>query len=540
MSPLQKDLEEAKAVYDAGTNLSRRALAAQFNLNPETLRRFIAGEPNRQQAREAQQRLSAAQERQVEGHIIDASHRGYPLTHRQVMEFANYLAGTERGKATLNKNWIYAFKKRNPGVQALMAERIDVARLRGCEKSRLETWLEIYGRIIRENSIPADAIWNMDETGIVLNAVKGKELVYTSRDRPVLFTKRSGTRTSNTAIECISASGKHLSTAFIFKSTAKKLPAPAWETQYGLRYRAYASPKAWTSQWIFFDWLRSIFIPETAYAGKMRLLLIDGASPHYKTDVLAVARAAGVVVLYLPSHTSHMLQPLDVAVFSPLKSAYKQANGEHVAHTDAGGITRNTFLRCYAEAHRRAVTEKNARAGFAASGLYPFSPSRTLRNPFVTRTGAPEALSTPSTTLSALEDTPYTPIAQKEGDVLRQLVNTGSGGLRNTRAFRGKIQDSIASVEGVSRLTDALVTSSNRCNEQAAYISRLERELQDARHTSDVLREATRRTRRTEDPNERTHGALDEEYLTTGMVYAEPSPGAYEKALRLASLIMDH
>ena len=74
MSPSQKDLQAAKEVYEAGTTLSRRALARQFGLNPETLRRFIEGKNTRSEARVPQQRLSPAQERQVEAYIVDASH----------------------------------------------------------------------------------------------------------------------------------------------------------------------------------------------------------------------------------------------------------------------------------------------------------------------------------------------------------------------------------------------------------------------------------------------------------------------------------
>ena len=58
------------------------------------------------------------------------------------------------------------------------------------------------------------------------------------------------------------------------------------------------------------------------------LLILDGHKAHLTLDVLTKARRNQIDMLIIPSHTSHGLQPLDVACFKPFKiafRAYKQA-----------------------------------------------------------------------------------------------------------------------------------------------------------------------------------------------------------------------
>jgi hypothetical protein len=56
------------------------------------------------------------------------------------------------------------------------------------------------------------------------------------------------------------------------------------------------------------------------------LLLLDGHTSHSKNlAAIELARANGVIILQLPGHTTHRLQPLDVSIFGPLETYYNQA-----------------------------------------------------------------------------------------------------------------------------------------------------------------------------------------------------------------------
>ena len=67
----------------------------------------------------------------------------------------------------------------------------------------------------------------------------------------------------------------------------------------------------------------------------------------------------------MPAHSSHLLQPLDVACFSPLKRLY----GDEVSALARSRI-HHTFNKVF--------TAENARAGFRGAGLVPHNPEVVL------------------------------------------------------------------------------------------------------------------------------------------------------------------
>ncbi len=85
----------------------------------------------------------------------------------------------------------------------------------------------------------------------------------------------------------------------------------------------------------------------------------------------------------MPAHSSYVTQPLDVAVFSPLKTAYRQAL-EQFGHEDFGSaLAKRNFLLAYAEARQLAFTRSNILSAWEATGLWPVDISKPLNNPFL-------------------------------------------------------------------------------------------------------------------------------------------------------------
>jgi len=70
-------------------------------------------------------------------------------------------------------------------------------------------------------------------------------------------------------------------------------------------------------------------------------------------------------LIYLPVHTSHVLQPLDLSIFSPLKRAYRNRLDRllSMAINDTSVVGKRAFLECYHQARSVAFTEANIKAG---------------------------------------------------------------------------------------------------------------------------------------------------------------------------------
>ncbi|KAK4074662.1 hypothetical protein Purlil1_12881 [Purpureocillium lilacinum] len=77
------------------------------------------------------------------------------------------------------------------------------------------------------------------------------------------------------------------------------------------------------------EWLEKVFIPRTEPAdpAERRLLVLDGHGSHETVDFMYLCYQHKIHLLFLPPHTSHVLQPLDLSVFPPLKHYYRKQVG---------------------------------------------------------------------------------------------------------------------------------------------------------------------------------------------------------------------
>lgn len=67
-------------------------------------------------------------------------------------------------------------------------------------------------------------------------------------------------------------------------------------------------------------------------------------------------------ILILPPHCSHIFQPLDVSVFSPLKRALA-AKGDAVSRLHPGRVSRVEWTGLYIRAPEKALTSTNLLSG---------------------------------------------------------------------------------------------------------------------------------------------------------------------------------
>ncbi len=79
----------------------------------------------------------------------------------------------------------------------------------------------------------------------------------------------------------------------------------------------------------------------------------------------------------MPAHSSHMLQPLDVACFRPLKRAYGDAIND-LMRAKVTHITKEEFFPAVYSAHKASMTESNILGGFRGAGIYPFDPEHVI------------------------------------------------------------------------------------------------------------------------------------------------------------------
>jgi hypothetical protein len=83
-------------------------------------------------------------------------------------------------------------------------------------------------------------------------------------------------------------------------------------------------------------------------------------------------------LLVMPAHASHLLQPLDLAVFGPLK-ALLSSKLNRVTRLGVYRLRKREWLCAYAAVRPIAFRASNIASAFRCAGLIPHAPSMVLR-----------------------------------------------------------------------------------------------------------------------------------------------------------------
>lgn len=81
---------------------------------------------------------------------------------------------------------------------------------------------------------------------------------------------------------------------------------------------------------------------------------------------------------WLPSHSSHITQPLDVGVFGPLKRYYREETAGMQTYAATSSRQKQLFLEAYKVASEKAFSQENIRHSFQASGIYPVDADKAV------------------------------------------------------------------------------------------------------------------------------------------------------------------
>ena len=114
-----------------------------------------------------------------------------------------------------------------------------------------------------------------------------------------------------------------------------------------------------------------MFIAETMYLranSQCLLLVLDGYGSHVQFKTLQIFRKNRLVVVALPAHTCHVLQPLDVSVFSSYKSFLQREI--HICAQSKKCLDAFEVSFCIKYAYSASMTSSNIASGFERAGIW--------------------------------------------------------------------------------------------------------------------------------------------------------------------------
>ncbi|CEJ58354.1 hypothetical protein PMG11_07013 [Penicillium brasilianum] len=231
---------------------------------------------------------------------------------------------------------------------------MDIERKKCLDRRVAREWFNSYQETITQHGITADDIWNFDETGFNIGVAKDQWII-TREPKRQISGGFSTNREYATAIEAVLATGSTIAPVVIL------------------------SAKILLQRWFEIVGDERIAVTETGYLNNVLALQWIQLFNKLTKDSAKGTHRLLIILFFLPPHSSHILQPLDVGVFS----AYKHWHSEWVYDATISGyerITKDDFLGAISQIRQKTFKPSTIKLGFRLIGLWPINPNIVLED----------------------------------------------------------------------------------------------------------------------------------------------------------------
>ena len=218
--------------------------------------------------------------------------------------------------------------------------------------------------------IPDGNIYNVDETGLTICQKPTKIIAQKGRKNVATLTSAEKGKTV-TIICCVSGTGIFVPPMMIFPRVRMKaeLLDKAPNGTIGA-----ATKSGWVNEETFLKWFEHFLLTVQPQARQQPVVLImDGHSSHTKNlEMINKAKENNVVLLSLPSHCTHRMQPLDVSFFKSLNSYYDKEIQCWLRRHPGRPVTEFQIAELFGCAYGKSASVGNGVSGFRRAGIIPF------------------------------------------------------------------------------------------------------------------------------------------------------------------------
>ena len=262
-------------------------------------------------------------EKQLVGYLLSLERIIFGLTTNDVRNLAFQLAekndlpnSFNKAKEKASKDWLQGFMHRNKELSLRQLEATSAARTKSFNSQTVNKFFDLFGAVMDKYNFPPQRIFNCDETGITtVQGKPSKVLAKTGRQQVGGLVLAERGKLVSVEI-CMNLTRTFIPLLFVFPRVRMKA-----ELMNGAPLGSiYACHKSgWMQLEIFVEWFKLFLKSTGATKENPVFLILDSLSTHtMNMEVIDFARANGIVLLCLPPHCSHKMQPLDVSFMKPL------------------------------------------------------------------------------------------------------------------------------------------------------------------------------------------------------------------------------
>lgn len=372
-----EDVENAVKAVQAGMSVQ---LASQtYKVPRPTISRKLLGRNTRPVGHPTV--LSTEEERLISHTLGVVAEWGFPLSKLDVRDVVKkFLDKQGRNIRIFHQNtpgpdFIDSFMQRN-NLTIRTASNIKRSR---SSVSREDINNFFNNALIALDDVKPENLYNYDETNITDDP--GAKKVIVPRNTRRVERVQEHSRASISLMVCGNANGDLLPPMTVYK--AQNL-YENWTTG-GPPGSLYAnSPSGWFDMNLFEQWFDGLFLPHvqsTRAEGDKVVLIGDNLASHFSPKVIQSCQENNIYMTPFPPNATHLMQPLDVAVFGPMKKKWRQIlNDWRKESRYPGSIPKEhfpTLLQRLWTAILENMTE-NLKSGFRATGLHPPNPEEVL------------------------------------------------------------------------------------------------------------------------------------------------------------------
>jgi hypothetical protein len=378
-----------------------------YNVPESTLRDRMNGRRSRRDILPNSRKFTELEEKALLEHILDLDSRGLSPRLADVEDVANLLLA-ERAGGKVGKLWARNFVKRQPELKMHFNRAYDYQRALCEDPEKIRAWFDLVRNMRAKYGIDDADLYNFDETGFMMGVITPSMVVTRAERSGRPKTIQPGNREWATVIQGINAEGWCIPPFIVVKGAYH---LSNWYSECNLPPGWVIKPteNGWTNNETGLEWIQH-FDKHTAYRkkGVYRMLVIDGHASHRSAGFDQFCKEKNIITIFMPPHSSHLLQPLDVGCFSPLKRAYSRQI-EELVKSHVNHVTKLEFFIAFKAAFFACMGEANVKAGFRASGLVPMDPEIVLSKLDV-KIRTPTPPGTPPAAVDAwVSQTPHNP-----------------------------------------------------------------------------------------------------------------------------------
>lgn len=379
----KQQLEAAISAVRDGRSV--KSVSSEFSIPRTTLRDRLSSS-NLSEARLGRKPLfTKAQEMEIAEHVLLLAKMFFGLTKIELRRLAFEIAERKNIPNNFNKierlagvDWLNGFLKRNPGISLRKPEATSLNRVTAFNREEVELFYSNVENVMDKHKFSSTHIYNMDETGI--STVQKPAKILGPKGQKQVGSVTSWERGKTVTVCCsMSASGNYVPPMFIYprKRMSHLLEKGGPE---GAIY--HCSKNGWINEELFAIWLEHFAKNVKPTKEDPVLLILDNHSSHKTLQVFEFCRQNGIVIVSIPPHSSHRLQPLDITFYGPLKSAFNRECDMYMKSHPYEKITPYELASIFNKAYMRVATIEKAVSGFASTGIYPLDSNKFSEDDF--------------------------------------------------------------------------------------------------------------------------------------------------------------